>query len=36
MLQGLVYHKETGQGVPANWVPGQAGIVPDTGMIGGV
>jgi NADH-dependent peroxiredoxin subunit C len=36
LLQGLRYNLETGQGVPANWVSGQAGIVPDTGMIGEV
>lgn len=25
LLQGLLYHRATGEGVPANWIPGQIG-----------
>ncbi|MBN8210593.1 peroxiredoxin [Bacillus sp. NTK071] len=34
VMQGLQYNEKTGQGVPANWVPGQPGIVRNTMFIG--
>jgi NADH-dependent peroxiredoxin subunit C len=34
LLQGIQYGRQTGQGVPANWVPGQSGIIRDPKMIG--
>ncbi|RNA66278.1 peroxiredoxin [Alteribacter keqinensis] len=36
VLQGIQYGIETGEGVPANWVPGMPGIVKDPGNIGKV
>lgn len=34
VIQGLQHHKNTGEVVPANWVPGQSGITRDTKYIG--
>ncbi len=34
LIQGLQYSEKTGQGIPANWVPGQPGIVRNTMYIG--
>lgn len=34
ILQGIIYARQTGEGVPANWVPGQPGIKPDPNFIG--
>lgn len=29
VIQGIQYSRRTGEGVPANWVPGQPGIIRD-------
>ncbi|SEA04657.1 peroxiredoxin (alkyl hydroperoxide reductase subunit C) [Thalassobacillus cyri] len=34
LIQGIQYGRRTGEGVPANWVPGQPGIKRDLSMIG--
>ena len=34
VIQGIQYSRRTGEGVPANWVPGQPGIVRDPKNIG--
>lgn len=34
IIEGLQYSKSTGEGVPANWVPGQPGMVRSTQFIG--
>lgn len=34
LLKGLQYAKKTGEGLPANWVPGEPGIVRDPQKIG--
>ncbi|TLS38252.1 redoxin domain-containing protein [Pseudalkalibacillus caeni] len=34
LIQGIQYGRKTGQGVPANWVPGQSGIPRDPNLIG--
>jgi peroxiredoxin (alkyl hydroperoxide reductase subunit C) len=34
LLKGLQYSIKTGQGVPANWQPGEAGIIRDPKKIG--
>lgn len=34
LLKGLQFANQTGQGVPANWKPGQPGIVRDPKKIG--
>ncbi len=34
LLQALQYNRRTGEGVPANWVPGQPGIIRDPKLIG--
>ena len=34
LMQGLQYNKKTGEGVPANWMPGQPGIIRNTMYIG--
>jgi alkyl hydroperoxide reductase subunit AhpC len=34
LLKGLQYSKKTGEGVPANWKPGQPGIIRDPKKIG--
>jgi len=34
VVQGIQYGRKTGEGVPANWVPGKPGIRRDTNMIG--
>lgn len=36
MLQAFRYAEQTGQGVPANWVPGQQGISDDPANIGNI
>ncbi|ERN52567.1 alkyl hydroperoxide reductase [Alkalihalophilus marmarensis DSM 21297] len=36
LIQGLQHNQQTGQGIPANWVSGQAAITPDQGLIGEV
>ena len=34
VIQGIQYGRRTGEGVPANWVPGQPGIIRDPNYIG--
>jgi alkyl hydroperoxide reductase subunit AhpC len=34
ILQALQYAKQTGKGTPANWMPGQQGMISDPNMIG--
>jgi NADH-dependent peroxiredoxin subunit C len=34
IIQGIQYGRRTGEGVPANWVPGQSGIIRDPKYIG--
>jgi NADH-dependent peroxiredoxin subunit C len=34
IIQGIQYSRRTGEGVPANWVPGQSGIIRDPKYIG--
>lgn len=34
VIQGIQYSRRTGEGVPANWVPGQSGIIRDPKYIG--
>ena len=34
LIQGIQYGRQTGEGVPANWMPGQPGIKRDPNMIG--
>jgi peroxiredoxin (alkyl hydroperoxide reductase subunit C) len=34
IIQGIQYSRRTGQGVPANWIPGQSGIIRDPKYIG--
>ncbi|RHW38137.1 peroxiredoxin [Neobacillus notoginsengisoli] len=34
VIQGIQYGRKTGEGVPANWVPGTPGIKRDVNMIG--
>jgi NADH-dependent peroxiredoxin subunit C len=34
LLSGIQYGRQTGEGVPANWVPGQPGIKRDPQFIG--
>lgn len=34
LLQAIQYGRKTGEGVPANWLPGQPGIQMNTRMIG--
>lgn len=34
VIQGIQYGRRTGEGIPANWVPGQPGIVRDPKYIG--
>lgn len=34
LLKGLQFAKQTGQGIPANWKPGEAGIIRDPNDIG--
>lgn len=34
LLKGLQYSKQTGEGIPANWKPGQSGIKRDPKKIG--
>lgn len=34
LIQGIQYGRSTGEGVPANWVPGQTGIRRDPKLIG--
>ncbi|TYS17659.1 redoxin domain-containing protein [Rossellomorea vietnamensis] len=34
LLQGIQYGRETGQGIPANWIPGHSGISRDPKLIG--
>lgn len=36
MLEAFRYAKQTGKGVPANWVPGQQGISTDPANIGNI
>jgi alkyl hydroperoxide reductase subunit AhpC len=36
MLQAFAYAKQTGKGVPANWVPGQQGVNTDPSNIGNI
>ncbi len=34
IIQGLQYGRETGLGIPANWVPGMPGLVRDFRFVG--
>ncbi len=34
LLQGIQYGRSTGEGVPANWLPGQPGLKRNPTMIG--
>lgn len=34
VIQGIQYSRRTGEGVPANWVPGKSGIIRDPKYIG--
>jgi NADH-dependent peroxiredoxin subunit C len=34
IIEGMQYNRRTGKGVPANWVPGQPGIIKDPKNIG--
>ncbi|RSK29033.1 peroxiredoxin [Bacillus sp. HMF5848] len=34
LIQGIQYGRRTGEGLPANWVPGQPGIKRDITLIG--
>ncbi|PWW25545.1 peroxiredoxin (alkyl hydroperoxide reductase subunit C) [Cytobacillus oceanisediminis] len=34
IMQGIQYAQQTGQGVPANWKPGEPGITRDPNLIG--
>ena len=34
LIQGLQYNRSTGQGVPANWNPGDSGISTDWKYVG--
>lgn len=34
VILGIQYSRKTGKGVPANWVPGQSGIIRDPRYIG--
>lgn len=34
VIQGIQYSRRTGEGIPANWVPGQPGIIKDPKYIG--
>ncbi len=34
VIQGIQYSRRTGEGVSANWVPGQSGIIRDPNYIG--
>ena len=34
VIQGIQYGRKTREGVPANWVPGQSGIIRDLKYIG--
>jgi NADH-dependent peroxiredoxin subunit C len=34
LLQAIQYGRQTGEGIPANWVPGQQGIKRDPNLIG--
>jgi alkyl hydroperoxide reductase subunit AhpC len=34
LLKGLQYAQKTGQGIPANWKPGEEGIIRDPNKIG--
>lgn len=34
VIQGIQYSRRTGEGVPANWVPDQSGIIRDPKYIG--
>lgn len=34
VIQGIQYSRRTGEGIPANWVPGKPGIVRDPKYIG--
>ncbi|MCQ6281124.1 peroxiredoxin [Bacillus sp. EB600] len=34
LLKGLHYSQKTGEGVPANWKPGESGIIRDPNNIG--
>lgn len=34
LLKGLQYSKQTGQGIPADWKPGEPGIIRDPKKIG--
>lgn len=34
VIQGIQYSRRTGEGIPANWVPGQSGIIRDPKYIG--
>ena len=34
VIQGIQYGRKTGEGVPADWVPGQSGIMRDPKYIG--
>jgi NADH-dependent peroxiredoxin subunit C len=36
ILQAFEYAKQTGKGVPANWIPGQQGISTDPSNIGNI
>lgn len=36
ILQALEYAKQTGKGVPANWVPGQPGVSTNPSNIGNI
>jgi NADH-dependent peroxiredoxin subunit C len=34
IIQGIQYSRKTGEGIPANWVPGNPGIIRDPNYIG--
>jgi NADH-dependent peroxiredoxin subunit C len=34
ILQGIQYNRETGEAIPANWIPGNPGIIRDADMWG--
>jgi NADH-dependent peroxiredoxin subunit C len=34
VIQGIQYSRRTGEGIPANWVPGNPGIIRDPNYIG--
>lgn len=34
MMEALIFNRQTGAGAPANWMPGQEGIIRDPKLIG--